>query len=60
MCSKGGVTLWLEASHSESPPCQVWCNRPCDRRNVKDLICHVTLQDHMIEGHFDFMEGSFL
>ena len=23
------------------------------------LICHVALQDHVIKGCFDFMEGNF-
>ena len=23
-CLKGYVTLWVEASHSDSAPCQVW------------------------------------
>ena len=31
-------------------------HRPCGRRNMY-LICHVPLQDHVIKGSCDFMEG---
>ena len=31
----------------------------CGSRDVMYLICHVALQDHVIKGSFDFMEGNF-
>ena len=27
-------------------------------RDIKYLLCHVTLQNHVIEGSFNFMSGS--
>ena len=33
-------------------------HRPCISRDITYLICHVNLQDHMIKGSCDFIEGS--
>ena len=33
-------------------------HRPCGSRNVTHLICHMTLQLHVIKGFCDFMERS--
>ena len=32
--------------------------RACGSRDITYLIFHVTLQDHVIKGSCDFMEGS--
>ena len=41
-----------------SPTCTFNGQRPCSSRDITYLICHVTLQDHVIKGSCDFMEGS--
>ena len=33
------------------------CHRPCSSRDIKYLICHMTLQDHVKKGSCDFIEG---
>ena len=35
-------------------------NRRCSSWDVKFLICHLILQDHVIKGSFDFMNRSSL
>ena len=30
----------------------------CDSKDITDLIFHVTLQDHLVEGHCDFVQES--
>ena len=47
----GRVTLWFAMFIGQ---------RPCGSRDITDLICHVKLQDHLIKGSYDFMEGSSL
>ena len=34
--------------------------RPCGSRDIRYLICHMTLQNHMIKGCCDFMKGRSL
>ena len=34
-------------------------HRLCCSRDITGLILHVTLQDHVINGLYEFMEGSF-
>lgn len=46
------MTLWFEVSHSKFGG-----HRPC-RVDMTDLIFYVILQDHVIEGLCDFVEGS--
>ena len=56
MCSKDCATLWFEATHIKSPSYQVWW--PCGSRSITNLVFYVTLQEHVMEGSGDFIEGS--
>ena len=48
------VILWVEASHCKSPLQVkfgvVELSLLCASKDIKDLIFHVTLQDHLIKG----------
>ena len=53
------VTLWVKASHGESPSCDVGGYWLCESRDIKYFICHVIfLQNHMIEGSCNSMSGN--
>ena len=48
---KGYVILWVEATHGKSPPFhEVDGYWSCASGDMKTLICHMTSQNHMIEG----------
>ena len=56
--SKDCVTLWVQRSHSKSPPYKFGGLRLFSSRDIENLIFHVALQDLVIKGPFDFMERS--
>ena len=57
-CLKTCMTLWVKVLHIKPPSCQFGCQRTCDSRDITDLIFHVTMQDRVIKGLCDFMEGD--
>ena len=46
------------APHVKSPPCRVGGHRSSRSEDIKYLICHVTLQNHVIEGSCNLMSSS--
>ena len=42
----------------KSPPCQVGSYWSCVSRNIKYLICHLTLPNRVIKGSVNFMCGN--
>ena len=43
------MVLRVGASYGKSAPCLVWCPL---------VFCHMTSQDHLIDGSSDLMDGS--
>ena len=56
--SNGYMALRIRTSLCKSTPCLVWCPQIFSRWRY--LICHVTLQDHSIEGLRGFLGVSSL
>ena len=67
-----GLCNFMDRStpHRKSPPCheellivthqlaKINGQRTCCFRDILYLMCHVTLQDHVIKEFYDFMEGT--
>ena len=51
------MTLWVEVSHSKSGT-TLGDHRHCGRRNITDLMFHVTLQDHVMKGFRNLWQGE--
>ena len=48
----------MEDSHGEPPSYHDGGYWSCSIGDIKYLICHVTSQNHVIEGSFNFMSGN--
>ena len=57
-CSKGCVTLCVEASDVSHQFTKFGGHRPFGSTDITDLIFQVTLHYHMSKGPCNFMEGS--
>ena len=51
------MILSKEALHCTEPAYQVWYHSYCGSGNIKYLVCHVTLLDHVIKRSSDLLEG---
>ena len=49
----------MQAFHGESPPCHVGGNWAGASGDIKYLICHMTSQNHVIEGSINFISGNY-
>ena len=52
------ITLWVEAFHDKSPPCQVggyWLRASGE---IKCLIYYITSPNYVINGLYNFMCGN--
>ena len=52
------MTLWVEARLGKLPPCQVGGHSHSGNRDTIVLVCHVTLQDHIIKALHDLLVSS--
>ena len=55
--TRGFVTWWVEASHSKLPLAKFGDHRHFCSRDITDLMFQVTLEDRLINGLYEFMEG---
>ena len=62
MWLNGHITLWVEPHNSTSPPYQVWWpqTETLGSEDVKVLVYHMILQNHMIKELLDFMGQNLL
>ena len=49
------IILWVRATQSKSQFCHVWWAWTLWYQSIMSLVCHVTLQEPMINGSCDFL-----